>query len=79
MDSEDPARKRINEAVDRLTDEFKDKCSSETIREYVAESFNIYRGSRVLDFVPLLVYRSARDRLGALTIGASLTSADSNT
>jgi hypothetical protein len=67
MVSEEPARSRINEAVDRLADEFRGRCTSDTIRQFVAASFESYRGSRIADFVPLLVYKSARDRLGALT------------
>jgi protein-tyrosine phosphatase-like protein len=66
MVSEEPTRSRINEAVDRLAEEFKGRCSPETVRELVAASFESYRGSRVVDFVPLLVYKSARNQLGAL-------------
>jgi hypothetical protein len=67
MVSKEPSsRTRINDAIDRLTDEFRDRCSAETIRDLVAASFESYRGSRIVDFVPLLVYKSARDRLVAL-------------
>jgi Protein-tyrosine-phosphatase-like, N-terminal domain len=57
---------RVNEAIDRLTEEFSGRFSPETIRELVASSLESYRGSRITDFVPLLVYRSARDHLAGL-------------
>ena len=66
MVSDEPARKRVNEVAGRLGDEFKDRLSFETIREQVDASFESYRGSRIVDFVPLLAYKSARDRLGSL-------------
>jgi len=68
MVSEEASRSRINDAVDRLAGEFRGRHSSETIRQFVAASFEAYRGSRIADFVPILVYKSARDRLGALTM-----------
>jgi len=71
MVSQEPARSRVNEAIDRLSDEFRGMFSSETIRDLVAASFESYRGSRITDFVPLLVYRSARDHLGALAQSGS--------
>jgi len=71
MVSQEPARSRVNEAIDRLSEEFRGVFSSETIRDLVAASFESYRGSRITDFVPLLVYRSARDHLGALAQSGS--------
>lgn len=64
MVSEEPARERVNEAAARLAVEFSESVSFQTIRELVDASFESYRGSRIVDFVPLLVYKSARDRLG---------------
>ena len=69
MVSDEPSHSRINEAIDRLTEEFRDRCSAETVHDLVAALFEAYRGSRIADFVPLLVYRSARDQLGALAKG----------
>jgi hypothetical protein len=66
MDAETPVQNRVNEAVDRLSHEFVGRCSSETVRGLVMASFESYRESRIADFVPLLVYKSARDQLGAL-------------
>jgi Protein-tyrosine-phosphatase-like, N-terminal domain len=71
MVSEEPTRSRINEAVDRLAEEFRGKCSPEMVREFVAASFEAYQGSRIVDFVPLLVYKSARNQLGALVTAGS--------
>ena len=66
MEAQDLRRARVNEAIDRLTDEFRGVFPSETIRELVSSSLDSYRGARILDFVPLLVYRSARQRLGTM-------------
>ena len=66
MEAQDLRRARVNEAIDRLTDEFRGVFPSETIRELVTSSLDSYRGARIVDFVPLLVYRSARQRLGTM-------------
>ena len=66
MEAHDLPRARVNEAIERLTDEFKGVFPSETIREQVTSSLDSYRGARIMDFVPLLVYRSARQRLGTM-------------
>ena len=66
MVSQPQVRSRVNEAIDRLTDEFKGTISAETIRDVVTASFESYRESRITDFVPLLVYKSARAQLGAV-------------
>jgi hypothetical protein len=77
MVSEEASRSRINDAVDRLAHEFRGKYSSETIHQFVAASFESYRGSRIADFVPILVYKSARDRFRSLTTaGGGLPPAD---
>ena len=57
---------RVDEAIDRLTDEFKGVLPSQVVREQVTSSLDSYRGARIVDFVPLLVYRSARQRLGTM-------------
>lgn len=66
MEPQDLPRARVNEAIDRLTDEFRGIFPSETIRELVTSSLDSYHGARIVDFVPLLVYRSARQRLGTM-------------
>jgi hypothetical protein len=75
MEAETPLRNRVNDAVTRLSEEFTGKCSSETVRELVMASYEDYRECRVVDFVPLLVYKSARDQLGALVRAGSASSA----
>jgi hypothetical protein len=64
---EDPVSKRVNEAVQRLVEEFTGKIPSETVVRSAAEVIGEYKNARVTDFIPLLVYRSTREHLGALT------------
>jgi hypothetical protein len=66
MPSDDPASKRINEAVQRLVEEFRGTIPSETVVRSVEEAVGNYRNARITDFVPLLVYRSTREYLGTL-------------
>jgi arsenate reductase (thioredoxin) len=49
-----------------LADEFEGIFSPETIERYVAESVDLLGDSRISDFVPVLAYRFARERLKAL-------------
>lgn len=67
MSTEDPPSKRIAEAMQRLIEEFHGRIPSETVVRSVEEALGAYKGSRVTDFVPLLVYRSTRESLGAIT------------
>ena len=71
MSSQQLTSTRVNEAIERLSEEFSGRFSPETIRDLVTASLEPYRESRITDFVPLLVYRSARDRLGALARGGA--------
>lgn len=57
---------RIDEAVDRLADEFKGIFSSETVSKCAFESLAAFEQSRLVEFVPLLTYRFTRERLRAL-------------
>jgi arsenate reductase (thioredoxin) len=57
---------RIDEAVERLADEFKGIFSSETVSKCAFESLDAFERSRLLEFVPLLTYRFTRERLRAL-------------
>ena len=66
MSSDDPASKRIAEAVKRLIEEFQGTIPSETIVRSAEEAIGAYKGSKVTDFVPLLVYRSTREYLGTV-------------
>jgi hypothetical protein len=66
MESQQLTANRVNEAIDRLTAEFSGRFPPEAIRDLVTKSLENYRESRITDFVPLLVYRSARDQLAGL-------------
>ncbi len=57
---------RIEDAANALCDEFRGIFAPETIRRCAFETHEVYANSRVLDFVPLLVYRFTRERLRAL-------------
>ena len=49
-----------------LADEFEGTFSPETIERYIAESVDLLGDSKISDFVPVLAYRFARERLKAL-------------
>lgn len=59
-------RNHVEKAADALLDEFQGTFSRETIARYIAESVDLLGGARVRDFVPVLAYRFARERLKAL-------------
>jgi arsenate reductase (thioredoxin) len=56
----------INEAADRLKDEFAGIFSHETIARYMAESTDLLGKAKVNVFVPVLAHRFCRQRLKAL-------------
>lgn len=56
----------INQAADRLAEEFEGIFSQETIARYMAESTDLLGDARVNVFVPVLAHRFARERLRAL-------------
>jgi arsenate reductase len=56
----------INQAADRLAEEFAGIFSQETIARYMAESTDLLGDARVNVFVPVLAHRFARERLRAL-------------
>jgi arsenate reductase (thioredoxin) len=63
----DPVTLRhVEKLTDRLVDEFVGVFSRETIERYVSESTDLLGGARLSDFVPILSYRFARERLKAL-------------
>ena len=59
-------RAHVEKAAESLQDEFSGIFSRETIARYIAESAELLGGSRLADFVPVLTYRFARERLRAL-------------
>jgi protein-tyrosine-phosphatase len=64
---------RIDEAVDRLADEFKGIFSPESVSKCAFESLRAFEQSRLVEFVPLLTYRFTRERLLALAQADGLT------
>jgi protein-tyrosine-phosphatase len=55
----------VQELTVRLSRDFKGVFSPETIQKFAAESYEMYTGSRIPQFVPLFVYRFTRERLRA--------------
>ena len=63
----DPITKRhVEKATDALTDEFAGIFSRETIDRYITDSLHLLETARFSDFLPVLAYRFARERLRAL-------------
>lgn len=56
----------IDKAADALCDEFTGIFSRETVARFIAESTVALGGAKISEFVPVLVYRFARERLRAL-------------
>jgi arsenate reductase (thioredoxin) len=56
----------INQAAERLADEFTGIFSQETIARYMAESTDLLGEARINVFVPVLAHRFCRERLRAL-------------
>ena len=56
----------VDKAVDDLCHEFTGIFSRETVARFVSESIDSLGGARFADFVPVLAYRFARERLRAL-------------
>lgn len=56
----------ISDLVERLTKQLPD-LSSEGIREAVCAEYDGYQHSKIRDFVPILVERAARRKLGETT------------
>ena len=71
MPSEDPVSKRINEAVQRLVEEFRGAVPTEAVVQAAEQAVVSYRDARITDFIPLLVYRSTREHLGLTAQGQS--------
>jgi arsenate reductase len=56
----------INQAADRLAEEFAGVFSQETIARYMTESQDLLSGANISVYVPVLAHRFARERLKAL-------------
>ena len=73
----DPVTQRhINQAAERLADEFAGIFSQETIARYMAESQDMFGEAKVNVFVPVLAHRFTRERLRALAQAEGIVSKD---
>jgi arsenate reductase (thioredoxin) len=59
-------RHHLNQAAERLAEEFAGIFSQETIARYMAESTDLLGDANINVFVPVLAHRFARERLRAL-------------
>jgi protein-tyrosine-phosphatase len=59
-------RRHVEKATDSLEGEFAGVFSRETIDRYITESLDLLGQARFSDFLPVLAYRFARERLRAL-------------
>jgi arsenate reductase (thioredoxin) len=66
----------INQAADRLADEFAGIFSQETIARYLAESTDLLGGAKINVFVPVLAHRFCRERLKALAQAEGIVDKD---
>ena len=66
----------INQAADRLADEFAGVFSQETIARYMAESTDLLGQARINVFVPVLAHRFCRERLRALAQAEGIAGKD---
>jgi arsenate reductase len=66
----------INQAADRLADEFEGIFSRVTIARYMAESQDLLGEARINVFVPVLAHRLARERLKALAQAEGILTKD---
>ena len=53
--------------VARLAEDFGDKVPQRTIEAYATEAVRMFEGARVRQYIRILPYRAARDRLQGLT------------
>jgi arsenate reductase (thioredoxin) len=69
-------RHHIDQAADRLADEFAGIFSQETIARYMAESTDLLGDARINVFVPVLAHRFCRERLKALAQAEGIVDKD---
>jgi protein-tyrosine-phosphatase len=73
----DPVTQRhIDQAAERLADEFAGIFSQETIARYMAESTDLLGEARINAFVPVLAHRFCRERLRALAQAEGIVGKD---
>ena len=61
----------VEDATSQLAKDFDGRLKLGVVRQVVEEVLESLRGSSVPDFVPLFVYRTARERLTALEHSAA--------
>jgi arsenate reductase (thioredoxin) len=68
MDILDPiTRHKVRQSAERLQEEFRGIFSTETIERYITETTDdLSAGAKVVDFMPVFVWRFTRQRLRAL-------------
>jgi arsenate reductase (thioredoxin) len=66
----------INQAADRLADEFEGIFSQETIARYMGESTDLLGEAKINVFVPVLAHRFCRERLKALAQAEGIVDKD---
>ena len=66
----------INQAAERLADEFAGIFSQETIARYMSESTDLLGEAKINAFVPVLAHRFTRERLKALAQAEGIVSKD---
>ena len=66
----------IEQAADRLAEEFAGIFSQETIARYMAESTDLLGEAKIAVFVPVLAHRFTRDRLKALAQAEGIVDKD---
>jgi arsenate reductase (thioredoxin) len=67
-------RRHIDQAAERLAEEFAGVFSQETIARYMAESTDLLGGAKINVFVPVLAHRFTRERLRALAQAEGIVS-----
>jgi arsenate reductase len=66
----------VNQAANRLAEEFTGIFSEETIARYIAESTDLLGDAKINVFVPVLAHRFARERLKALAQAEGIVDKD---
>ena len=69
-------RRHIDQAAERLAEEFEGIFSQETIARYMADSTDLLGEAKINVFVPVLAHRFARERLKALAQAEGIVTKD---
>jgi len=66
MSTEDELR-AVEQVVDRLSERFS-QVPAQRVSEVVDQTYHEFDGAPIRDFVPIMVEKSARDRLASQTV-----------